>query len=267
MTTPNNLRSTTLDLLELVQTVSGFPAVVQANPELSTTAALSMARGQRAVHVIEYNPALVREPDYHVAVQCGYILRFFAPPPAERKDLADDLAGLEKVRDLVRQSTGQRMPGLSPVTLEHLAERLYRGLMLQLRSMPIELRVEAWIAEAYPEYAATQRAVVLGQLDVNARALSEAVRAASPGRVFKASVTMNAAVAQYWVGELLLPDLVKPYAREGLAAGGAQLLAIWRRVSADAVHDRELIDAWAHALKIGGWYAWVPYDAPAMSRP
>ena len=30
----------------------------------------------------------------------------------------------------------------------------------------------------------------------------------------------------------------------------------------EATGDRALIDAWADALKLRGWYEWVPYDAP-----
>lgn len=74
---------------------------------------------------------------------------------------------------------------------------------------------------------------------------------------------MNAAVAQFWAGTYLMPELAKPYAREGLADDGASLLAIWRKAPPEATHDRETIDAWANRLKIAGWYDWVPYDAPS----
>ena len=29
----------------------------------------------------------------------------------------------------------------------------------------------------------------------------------------------------------------------------------------DAGHDRELVDAWAQAIGMTGWYAWTPYKA------
>ncbi len=98
MTTRPDLRQATVDLLKLVQSVSGYPTVVDENRDLQMTAALRMACGPRPVHVIEYNPDLVSEPDYYVAVQCGHILRFFAPPASERKDLAATTHGLESVR-------------------------------------------------------------------------------------------------------------------------------------------------------------------------
>lgn len=259
----HDLRQTTLDLLDLVQTESGYPVVVAANAGLDTTAALRMARGPVAVHTIEYNPDRASEPDYYIAVQCGLILRFFAPPAGERRDLAYSARGAAAVRELVQQEIASRMPGISPDVSAGFASQIYDGLMRQLRSMPVELRVEEWIREAYPEFAAVQRAAVLRQSEENARSLSPSVRSMSPARVFKATVTMNAAAAQFWAGTYLLPGLVKPYAREGVAGDGATLLALWRKVPPGATHDREIIDAWAHSLKIGGWYDWVPYDAPS----
>lgn len=259
----SDLRQTTLDLLELVQTVSGYPAVVTVNRALATTAALRMARGVQRVHAIEYNPDLAPEPDYYVAVQCGQIIRAFGPPPAEHMDLAFVPSGMEAVLDLVKRDAPSRLPGVPPERIAAFAAKLYHGLMLQLRSIPVELRVEVWIREAFSEFAGVQRAVVLKQLDENTRGLALSVRARTPERIFKATMAMNAAAAQYWAGELLAPELAKPYAREGLAEEGARLLALWRKIPAESVHDRALIDAWAHELQIAGWYAWVPYDAPS----
>ena len=104
-----DLRHTTLDLVDLVHTVSGYQLVGEPNPALTTTAALSMACGSLACHTIEYNPELAREPDYYVSVLCGQILRFFAPPPPERKDLAFSAQGLAAVPDLVLRDTARRV--------------------------------------------------------------------------------------------------------------------------------------------------------------
>ena len=231
MTPASALRHTTLDLLDLVQTVSGFPAVVTANRDLPTTAALRMARGQSAVHTIEYNPELAAEPDYYVVVQCGQILRFFGPPAAQRKDLSGSARGLAAVRELVQREVVQRRSGITAEVGDAFAAQLYNGLLLQLRSMPAELRVEGWISETYPEFESVQRLAVLRQLEENTLVLSPSAHA--PSHVFKATANMNAAVAQYWAGVLLQADLVKPYARAGFAEAGASLLAIWRQAPPD----------------------------------
>ena len=38
-----------------------------------------------------------------------------------------------------------------------------------------------------------------------------------------------------------------------------ELLAISDSMTSEAAHDRELVDAWAGAIGMSGWYAWIPY--------
>ena len=50
-----------------------------------------------------------------------------------------------------------------------------------------------------------------------------------------------------------------PYRAAGVLDLGAELLAILDKLPPDAAHDRELVDAWAAAIGMAGWYAWIPY--------
>ena len=40
---------------------------------------------------------------------------------------------------------------------------------------------------------------------------------------------------------------------------GTELLSIIDKLPADAAHDRELVDTWAAAIGMTGWYTWIPY--------
>jgi hypothetical protein len=42
---------------------------------------------------------------------------------------------------------------------------------------------------------------------------------------------------------------------------GADLLSINDSMPDDAAHDCQLVDAWAQAIGMSGWYAWIPYKA------
>ena len=50
-----------------------------------------------------------------------------------------------------------------------------------------------------------------------------------------------------------------PYRAAGVLDLGAELLAISDATRPDAKHDCELVDAWAAAIGMTGWYAWTPY--------
>jgi hypothetical protein len=50
-----------------------------------------------------------------------------------------------------------------------------------------------------------------------------------------------------------------PFRAAGALDLGAELLSILDKLPADAAHDRELVDAWAAAIGMTGWYTWIPY--------
>ena len=50
-----------------------------------------------------------------------------------------------------------------------------------------------------------------------------------------------------------------PYRAAGVLDLGAELLAILDKLPPGAAHDRVLVDAWAAAIGMTGWYAWLPY--------
>ncbi|MBK7780591.1 MAG: hypothetical protein IPJ58_07335 [Ardenticatenia bacterium] len=152
------------------------------------------------------------------------------------------------------------LAGLPAAQLPAFADRLLMGLGMQLRSMPVELRINAWLAERFPELREVQAVMVRRQLQENARALD--TRASVPGKVFRASIAMNAATALYWAGVLQDDALAAPYRQAGYLIDGRSLLKTWHTMDAAPEADRALIDAWATALNVRRWFQWLPYAAP-----
>ena len=55
-------------------------------------------------------------------------------------------------------------------------------------------------------------------------------------------------------------DFVMPMLRSGRIAEAVPYLeSLTKSAPADAAHDRELVDAWAAAIGMTGWYTWIPY--------
>ena len=93
-------RDVTRTVIDHVEKVSGCPVVVSEDAVLKTLAASRIARGENRIHAISFNPSVVREPDYLVCYQSGFILRLFAVPAAERVDLASTAEERQLVRRL-----------------------------------------------------------------------------------------------------------------------------------------------------------------------
>ena len=106
---------------------------------------------------------------------------------------------------------------------------------MNLRSFAIGMRIDQWLADDHPELRALQAQGIEALQQENLRLLSQRA------------------------GRLAIPvPLLAPLAAGALDAG-AELLAIVDRLPPGPAHDRELVDAWAAAIGMTGWYTWVPY--------
>ncbi len=61
------LREVTRTVINLVETASGCPVVVNENASLKTLAGSRIARGGKRIHTISFNPSAVREPDHLIS--------------------------------------------------------------------------------------------------------------------------------------------------------------------------------------------------------
>jgi hypothetical protein len=260
------LRELTRTVIARVEEVSGCPVVVSEDASLKTLAASRIARGENRIHSISFNPSAVREPDYLICYQCGFILRLFAVPAAGRVDLASTAEGRQVVQRLLTASDG---PGkklkLPPETIETLRDQLFDGLMTQLRSIPIGFRVDSWIMREYPELLQLQRDMVMRQIKDNLAALSPDLKKIAPKKIYQCNVSMNAAFADFWAKRFSVPSFSVPYKAAGFLKTGQELLVILEEIPDDPSADRDLIDAWMDRLNLDGWYQWVPYQSPQSS--
>lgn len=256
--TEKNFAESTAEVLERVERESGRPVELYADPGLQTYASVKMARGPAHAHVLTYNPS---KPgfDYHVAYQCGFVLRLYENAPGERYEFGGTEAGRSAVRELVTGKGGvAKKLRLPKAAAEQVTDQFFDGIMTQLRSYPIGMRIDQWIGESYPDLRDGQRASVEKQLQENAQALGPRVRQMAPDRIFSGNASMNAAYALFCDRLLSMPRYVVPYRSVGFEQRGRALLDLWDGIPPNASHDRQLVDAWAEDLGVSDWYRWVP---------
>jgi hypothetical protein len=100
-----NMLNETTAVLKQVEETSDIPVEVITDPSLPTYARIKIARGAATHHILTYNPT---KPgvDYHIAYQCGFILRLFENSPDERYEFAGTKTGHEVVRELLTKQGG-----------------------------------------------------------------------------------------------------------------------------------------------------------------
>ena len=254
--------ATTEKVIKLVEETTGFPVYVEPDPSLppGQLAKVVVAHAELHLHRILYRPDACAAPDYLICYQCGFILRLFGVPPNQRVELTFSEQSIKEILRLVKSH-----PTIGTLPREasaQLAKTLCAGLLNHLRSIPIGMRVDAWIATEFPELADLQRQGLLRQLEDTAMTLAPQYRQVSPDLIFKATQAISAAFAQFWAGRLNQPQLALPYKAAGFLGAGEELLAIWKALPDDPGHDRQLVDGWAQNLGVGKWHRWVPYSAP-----
>jgi hypothetical protein len=243
----------TQSIIALVENLSDRPVHVSEDANLDTLARITIARGDAPLHLLKYKPSGSMPPDYFIAYQCGFVIRLYQAPPEKRFEIATDAEGKRRMTEALRDSKVPREMG-------NVCEYLLSGLVTQLRSCPVGLRVDEWLSESYPDLRDLQRRGVRTQLEQNVEAIATAKSGMFPRKVLDANLSMNAAFALYWSRAWADPSLTLPYKAAGLLDKGASLLDIWDRMSHDPAFDIELIDEWAFQLGLKGWYARVPHE-------
>lgn len=257
-----SLSDITKQVLKLVEARSGIPVHVETDPNLPATilAKVVMARGQLALHRVFYRPDSSSPPDYLICQQAGFILRLFDTPPDKRFDFAGSEKADVAVERLVNEHPVGRM--VPPTGRQQLCQMLRDGLLYHLRSIPLGMRVDQWIATELPSLADLQRQSILRQVQDAVVTLAPQHRQVSPAKIYDATETISAAFAAFWAARLNQPQLALPFKAAGYLQAGQELLAMWEATPDVPENDGSIVDAWAEKLGVADWYRWVPYSAP-----
>jgi len=210
------------------------------------------------MHMISYKPVPGSRPDYHICYQCGFIIRLFENPPDKRFDFRpSDTASSEMERLLADPSI--------PAPARAAKDMLVNGILTQLRSIPIGLRIDDLLWSACPDLRGDQIASANLQLRQNTATLAPHIRKSFPQQIVNGNTAMNAAFAAFWSEKLSDASITLPYRSIGAQQSGMDLLQVYATLGSEAARDWELVDSWARILGFSGWYDWVPYRLDAVN--
>lgn len=242
---------------------SGLPVQVAGVADLGVMARITTSPDATGSYIIQYRNGL-GFTDYLVAFQCAHILRLLSLPPGERYQFATNAATLSWGSDLVSKFFERsRIPRPPGQALAGFAEQLIAGLFTQLRSIPIGMRIDAWLADEYPGLVGEQAEALAAQQQESLSCLSPQVRSMVPDEIVSAGIVLNAAHALFCDRLLGITRYHVPYAASGFADLSRGLLKTFDDLPADPASDRTLVDAWAGEIGLSDKYAWVPFSSPA----
>ncbi len=249
------LRSETRDILNKVEELTGTPVEIVEDPTIPQLATIARAHSGVPFHLLRINASL-GEPDYLIVYECGFILRLYHVPPEERSEFTGSGRGRADVERWLRRA-GQTTK-LPETVRADLAQQLVDGLLTQLRSYPIGMRIDQWIHDEFPALDGLQRDAVARQQRDNLSVLQPETRKLAPKPVRDANAAMNAAYAIFCDRVFGKAGYAIPYRSAGYEKRGRALLDIMESIPDDPASDRALVDAWGEELGLADWYQWAP---------
>ncbi len=184
---------------------------MQSDSNCPGYASIKIASDDDPAHVLRYKPELESELPYLSAFQCGLALRSIQAKTINRFDSRPRPAMGQDVKRLVEAHLREKGSAVPMSMVPQLCQQLGHGLGLQLRSMPIAVRVDEWLFRDYPALAELQRKSIERQLQEAMHALGPSVRAFAPQRIIDANVGMSCAFAKFWAETWDEPEVAIPF--------------------------------------------------------
>lgn len=248
-----HLRAVTKDVLSQVEQSTGRSVQFMRDETLKLMATFQMARNGAAYHVLRYRPTDT-PIDYLVVHQAAFVLRLYENTPDKRFDFVPDDSATELMKALI--PAGRPLPDSDAKRLPAFAEFAAKWALLNVRSLPVGMRIDAWIAATLPDLRDLQQNSLGVQQQENVDVLSYRLGGLAAPRP---ALGMLAAYALFVDRLCDLTRYAIPYKATGLLEHGAELLQAWDAIDHAPSNDTALIDRWAGLSGLAGHYHWTPF--------
>jgi hypothetical protein len=199
--------------------------------------------------------------EHLVAHEVGHLVRLYQVSEAERvMPAVTPATRLLAIEQLAPELLSLVRNGLRDDALVNLFDIWHQGVCEQLASFPADLRIEAWIHSHFPGLRPVQRRSLFTEVRRAIPSFLPGARAFTPPTVYRATMAMNAAQAIHVAELFATPALTAPFERHGFDSQGRNLLGLVLNADDQGHHsDMQAVDAWAHELRLTGWFDWQPY--------
>jgi len=255
-----NLIPPVYDILEKVRQVTLKEIRFVERDDLSTYAALRMARANSPAHIIfvkkEYNEIV----NHLVAHECGHVLRIFSVPEAKRLIAKTNdrikLNALSGIEDEI-----QNLSAVLPFErLTQIINLWYGGICRQVTNFPPDIRIEKWLYNDYPELRKYQLLSIRMQQQEALSGFSAEAQNISPPTFINLSNIMNYAFFRI-LGLHFGTNLVKPFTNMKYLEKAKKLASLTEGSRADNHEgDIEMVNKWADFLSISHWFEWSDFE-------
>ena len=244
------------DIVTQVSESTGKEVDFELAINLNTDGSTRIARERMPKHIIQIKENSAARVNHIIAHECGHILRTMAAEPAEKVIPASNSKTQTRAFDDLKNELGT-VPAQARNDLFNL---WVSGMINQLVNLPMDVRIESWLYEDYPEFKDTQKKSIEVDVKNSLAGLSDQLKDITIESVFKRS---NAMVYAYLKGisGITGKDYVADYeSYKDIIKLGEALYDCFEPEDKGFKQDIATINRWAEILDIKGWFTWIGFE-------
>jgi hypothetical protein len=255
-----HLIDTVHTILEKVRDKTGKSVEFIEKNDLTTFAAIKMARRNMPSHIVFYKREHDEILNHLVAHECGHVLRMFAVPEEKRFiPYSDDPLKLTALTQIEAEITAISKT-LSFDQVAVIVNLWYTGIIRQVTNHPPDIRIEKWLFDDYPALRRYQKQSIEKQLSESIAGLKDSVRQITPKTILEASHIMNYAFFRL-LGLHFGTNFIRAYNNTPYVNRGKELTSITENEYVDDYEgDIQMANRWARFLGLSNWFKWRDFE-------
>lgn len=247
-------------VLEEVKNITGKGIEFIPTENLTTYAALKMARKDMPSHLIYYKKEHDEIINHLIVHECGHLLRIFKCPENQRLMPYSDPRIKHDALKTIESEIMALTNILSEEQIAHVIDIWYNGLIRQVTNLPPDIMIEKWIYDQFPPLRPLQLKSLKKQHSESMTGLTETVHRTTPPTILFATNVMNYAFFRI-LGLHVGRNFVREYSSSRYIGKGKELASITEKNYTDSHEgDNVMIDKWAAFVNISDWFKWRGFE-------
>jgi hypothetical protein len=208
--------------------------------------------------LLRVNPKYKAIADHAISQQLMRAIRFLNLPQLERQFPSTNSDSFEKAMTDVSEDMADIL-NTKQISLEKYAQmirHLYQGIVVQVTSMPVDIRIEKDLKENMPQLQELQKKSLINQIQEGCKGFSLEILSVTPKKIYTCNALMNYAFFKM-IDQYIFPVESKYFeVFEGIIdqEKGEEML---KDALNPDLNDFELMSLWTKKLEIDSWFKWV----------
>jgi len=257
--TSSSLLPITLEILEHVEneTKKGFD--VQIKPDLAVPATVKIARSAMPHHIIFIKQRDENFLNHYLSHECGHILRYYEASPGTRKTVHITNISLKKAIEVLENENRDFLKKIPLLKRYRVIPIWAQCLISQVTSLPMDIFIEKWLFDKYPELREEQARSIQFTLHEAIKSLNPDAFTQTPPFVTKRINAMNYAFFKT-LDMYLESSFFTRFVSSSVADVGEKLYQYIEDEDRGLEGDISIINKWVDVLGLNGWFTWGNFE-------